>query len=383
MPKKKTKTEEIQEETQESKEEHVEEKAASKKKEKDTSEAKLPSTSRKATPKPKDSSISKNEASQDEGEPKATKLEDLPGVGPTTADKLREAGYEDLMSIAVAHAGELADCSGLAASAANKAIAAARKAMGMGFITGDEILKKRELIGKISTGCKTFDELIGGGIETQCLFEAFGEFGSGKTQLGHQLAINVQLPVEQGGLNGMAVYLDTENTFRPERIKQIATAAGLDPEKALKNIMVARAYTSDHQMLLAEKIDELIRTKKLPVKLIIVDSTMGLFRAEYAGRGTLAGRQQKLNRHLHTLQKLADVHNLSVYLTNQVMARPGIFFGNPTAAIGGHILAHNSQFRVYLRKGKAGKRIARLIDSPYLPEGEAVFKISADGIEEA
>lgn len=315
--------------------------------------------------------------------PKATKLEDLPGIGPATADKLRDAGYDDLMSIAVAHAGELADCSGLSESAANKAIMAARQALDMGFATGIEVLEKREGVGKISTGCEAFDKLVGGGVETQGLFEAFGEFGSGKTQLGHQLAINVQLPKEKGGLGGMTVWIDTENTFRPERIKQMAEAKGLDPETALKNIMVARAYTSDHQMLLAEKIDELIKKKNLPVKLVVVDSTMGLFRAEYAGRGSLAERQQKLNRHLHTLQKLADVHNLAVFLTNQVMARPDIFFGNPTVAIGGHILAHNSQFRVYLRKGKGGKRIARLIDSPYLPEGEAVFNLTGNGVEEA
>lgn len=324
-----------------------------------------------------------SQTTNDKQESKATKLEDLPGIGPATADKLRDAGYDDLMSIAVAHTGELADCSGLGESAANKAILAARQALDMGFATGIEVLEKREDIGKISTGCEAFDKLIGGGVETQGLFETFGEFGSGKTQLGHQLAINVQLPKEKGGLGGMTVWIDTENTFRPERIKQMAEAKGLDPETALKNIMVARAYTSDHQMLLAEKIDELIKKKKLPIKLVVVDSTMGLFRAEYAGRGSLAERQQKLNRHLHTLQRLADVHNLAVFLTNQVMARPDIFFGNPTAAIGGHILAHNSQFRVYLRKGKGGKRIARLVDSPYLPEGEAVFNLTGKGIEEA
>ncbi|MBT3582524.1 DNA repair and recombination protein RadA [Candidatus Woesearchaeota archaeon] len=206
---------------------------------------------------------------------------------------------------------------------------------------------------------------------------------SGKSQIAMQLAVNVQLPVDQGGLDGYCVFIDTENTFRPERIKQIAEARGLDPEKVMKKIMVARAFTSDHQMLLAEKISDLIKEKKLPIKLIIMDSMMGLFRSEYAGRGTLATRQQKLNKHIHTLQKLADLHNIAVYITNQVMSRPDIFFGNPTAAIGGHILHHACQFRIYLRKGKAGKRIARLIDSPYLPEGEAIFKVTEKGIEDA
>lgn len=136
-------------------------------------------------------------------------------------------------------------------------------------------------------------------------------------------------------------------------------------------------------MLLAEKIDELIKKENIPIKLIIIDSLTALFRAEYTGRGTLADRQQKLNRHMHTLQKLSDMNNLAIYVTNQVMARPDIFFGNPTAAIGGHIVGHASTYRVYLRKSKGEKRIARLIDSPHLPEGEAVFTVKTEGIGDA
>ncbi|MBT3940999.1 DNA repair and recombination protein RadA [Candidatus Woesearchaeota archaeon] len=314
---------------------------------------------------------------------KITKLDDLPGIGPVTIEKLREAHFEDLMSIAVASAGVLSDVAGITEATANKAIAAARDAMELGFISAEEVSNKRKSITKITIGSTEVDKLIGGGIESQGITECFGEFGSGKSQIAMQLAVNVQLPVDQGGLDGYCVFIDTENTFRPERIKQIAEARGLDPEKVMKKIMVARAFTSDHQMLLAEKISDLIKDKKLPVKLIIMDSMMGLFRSEYAGRGTLATRQQKLNKHIHTLQKLADLHNIAIYITNQVMSRPDIFFGNPTAAIGGHILHHACQFRIYLRKGKAGKRIARLIDSPYLPEGEAIFKVTEKGIEDA
>ncbi len=310
------------------------------------------------------------------------KLEDLPGVGPTTADKLREAGYEDLMSMAVAPSSEVVNCSGLTAAAAQKAIVAARNALDMGFTSGDKVFEKRRTVKKITTGSVEFDKLIGGGIETQGLFEAFGEFGSGKSQLAMQLAVNVQLPQEKGGLNAKSVFIDTENTFRPERIKQMAEALELDAEKVLKNILIARAYTSDHQMLLAEKVDEILRRDHDNIKIIIVDSLMALFRSEYAGRGTLAVRQQKINRHLHYLQRLADKYDLAIYITNQVQARPDIFFGNPTVAIGGHILGHASQFRVYLRKGKAGKRIARLVDSPYLPEGEAVFKLCEQGLKD-
>jgi len=309
-------------------------------------------------------------------------LEDLPGVGETTAEKLRSAGFDSLMSVAVMPASQLVELTGIGDAASKKVIVAARSALDMNFITGKDVLKRRAEVGLISTGSVEFDKLIGGGIESQGLTEAFGEFGSGKSQIAMQLAVNVQLPKEQGGLNAQCVFVDTEGTFRPERVRQMAEAKGLDADKVLKNIMVARAYSSDHQMLLAERIGELIAEKK-KIKLVIVDSLMALFRAEYAGRGMLANRQQKLNRHLHTLQRLADVHNLAVYVTNQVMSKPDIFFGNPTAAIGGHILGHMSNFRIYLRKGKAGKRIARLVDSPHLPEGEAIFMVTAKGVEDA
>jgi len=315
-----------------------------------------------------------------EGEPT---IEDLPGIGTKTAEKLRDAGFEDLMAIAVASPATLMEIADLSKQTALKAIRAARDLLDMGFKTGEDFLKQREAIGKIKTGSEELDKLIGGGVETQAIFEAFGEFGSGKSQLGFQLAVNAQLPPEKGGLGGKVVFIDTEGTFRPERIKQLAEAVGLDPETALKNIIVARAYTSDHQMFLAEKIGDLIKKENEPIKLIIVDSLMALFRSEYAGRGTLADRQQKINRHMHHLQKLADTYNLAVYVTNQVMARPDIFFGNPTAAVGGHVLAHTSTYRVYLRKSKGDKRIARLIDSPHLPEGEAVFRVTAKGIKDA
>ena len=239
---------------------------------------------------------------------------------------------------------------------------------------------ERERVDKITTGSKDFDTLLGGGLETGAIVECFGEFGSGKTQLGHALAVNTQLLKNEK--NPVAVYIDTENTFRPERIKQIAQGLGLDPSKVLKSIKVAKAYNSDHQMLLAEKIEDLIKSQELNVKTVIVDSLTAHFRAEFIGRGTLADRQQKLNRHMHVLLKLADMYNLCVYVTNQVMAKPDMFFGDPTQAIGGHIVAHASTFRVYLRKGKKGSRVAKLVDSPNLPEGEASFYVETSGLKD-
>lgn len=304
----------------------------------------------------------------------------LPGVGPKSAQALEEAGFTELMNIAASSAGEICAVADIGEATAEKIIAAARNMLDMGFKTGESVLEKRKMVGKITTGAKDLDALLGGGIETQSITEVFGAFGSGKSQLGMQLAINVQLPEKDGGLNGRALYIDTEGTFRPERIIQMAEAKGLDAKKVLKNILVAKAYNSDHQVVLAEKAKDIIKDEK--IKLMIVDSLTGQFRVDYTGRGELASRQQKLNRHMSTLHKLADVNNIAVFVTNQVMARPDMMFGDPTTAIGGHIVGHASQFRLYLRKSKQTKRIARLIDSPYLPDGEAVFSVTEKGVED-
>ena len=309
-------------------------------------------------------------------------VEDLPGVGPATADKLKEAGYEDLMAIAVASPGDIAEKCDIGEGVAQKIINAARKLADVGgFETGLEVAERRKSVNKIGTGSKAFDELMGGGIETQSITEFYGEFGSCKTQFAMQLAVNVQRPEAEGGLNGHALYIDTENTFRPERITQMATAMGMDPQEALKKIHVARAFNSNHQMLLAERAQEICRD--FPIKLIVVDSLTAHFRAEFVGRGTLADRQQKLNRHMHDLQRLGGINNAAVIVTNQVSAKPDAFFGDPTRPIGGHIVGHTSTFRIYLRKSKGGKRICRLVDSPHLPEGEAVVNVTEDGIRDA
>jgi DNA repair protein RadA len=273
-------------------------------------------------------------------EKKIEKVEELPGVGAATAEKLKDAGFHDLLSIAVASPGILAEAAGMGEAASRKVINAARNSMNMGFESGDVLLKKRENIKKITTCSKNLDSLLGGGIETNAITEFFGEYGSGKSSLAHQLAVTVQLPKEKGGAEGMCVWVDSESTFRPERIKQIAEALSLNPEKTLKNIKVARAFNSDHQMLLVEKISDLVSKENLPIKLVIIDSLMSHFRSDFQGRGQLADRQQKLNRHMHDLLKLAEKYNVVIYITNQVMSKPDTFFGDPTAAIGGHVLAH-------------------------------------------
>jgi DNA repair protein RadA len=308
-------------------------------------------------------------------------IDNLPGVGPATAEKLRESGLTELMDIAVISPQELTDLADLGLNTASKIIQEARKMVKKDdFTTGKELFEKRQDIGRISSGSKTFNELLGGGFESQSIIELFGEFGSGKTQIAHQLCVIVQLPEEQGGFGGHAFYIDTENTFRPERIIQMSEALELDPDEVLSKIHIARAYNSSHQMLLVDKVKDL--SKEVSGRLLVVDSLTAHFRAEYIGRGALADRQQKLNKHMHELLRWSDLNNGVVCVTNQVAAKPDAFFGDPTRPIGGHIVGHTATFRVYLRKSKGPKRIARLIDSPHLPEGEAVFSITKEGIRD-
>lgn len=311
--------------------------------------------------------------------PEKRSIENLPGVGEVIAEKLREAGYGSIESIAVATIAELREAVEIGETQAKRIINAAKKFADIGtFMTADKVLERRQTVGWITTGSKQLDGLLGGGIETRAVTEVFGEFGSGKSQLAHQLCVNVQLPPERGGLGAKAIFIDTENTFRPERILTMAEGVGLDPRETLQNILVARSYNTDQQLLIAEKAEEL--AEKEGVRLLVVDSLTSHFRAEFVGRGTLADRQQKLARHLLVLHRIADIKDVAVFVTNQVQARPDMFFGDPTRPIGGHVLGHSATTRVYLRKSKGGRRIARVVDSPSLPEAEAVFTITDRGI---
>ena len=312
---------------------------------------------------------------------KVKNLADLPGVGQNILSKLTEAGYTTLESVAVISPQELSASVGIPLATAQKIIKEAREALDIRFKTALEVKKERVNTKKITTGSHALDELLGGGIETRTMTEFFGEFGSGKTQLCHQLSINVQLPPEKGGLSGKAFYIDTEGTFRWERIEAMAKALGLDPDIAMNNIFYERAVNSDHQIAIVENdLPELLA--KEPIKLIIVDSVTSHFRAEFPGRENLAVRQQKLSAHLHQLVRIAEMYDLAVVVTNQVMARPDAFYGDPTVAVGGHTLYHVPGVRVQLKKSRGNKRIARVVDAPHLPEGETVFAILDEGVRD-
>jgi DNA repair protein RadA len=307
-------------------------------------------------------------------------LEEIDGVGSVIASKLRSAGITTVEAVAVTPPREIAEKTGMGFNTVLNLVDSARKLLGSDFITAEELWKKRQNMCKCSTGSKNLDKLLGGGVETQALTEFIGEFGSGKTQLCLTLSVIAQLPLEKGGLNGKVVYIDTEGTFIPERVFEIAGSLGLDAHQTLENIFLARAYNSSHQSLLIEHLSQFCPEND--VKLVVVDSMIGHFRGEYIGRETLSERQQALNNQLHRLLRLTDAFNIPVIVTNQVQANPTSFFGDPNKPAGGNIMAHACTHRVYLRKGGKGTRIATIIDSPYLPEGKTRFKITGKGIED-
>lgn len=312
-------------------------------------------------------------------------LEQIPGVGKAIAQRLREAGFANVETLAVTPARELkekADYDSL--ESAQRIVDAAREVLGIKFMTAWEHYQMTQNRLRCTTGSKALDNLLGGGIETQAITELVGQYGAGKTQLCLELCVTSQLPREKEGLGGSVLYFDTEGTFSSKRIHQIATQNGLNPQDILHNIILSRVYTSDHQMFLLDNAFEKCAEEK--VKLVVVDSVISHFRGEFLGRDTLADRQQKLNLYMHKLLRLAEIFNLAVVVTNQAQSDPTPQWGShiterPT---GGNILAHASNTRVWLRRGKNGasKRVARVFDSPCLPEGECVFKISEKGIED-
>jgi DNA repair protein RadA len=313
-------------------------------------------------------------------------IEDLRGVGSQTRYRLEAAGITSLVALAVLGAKELSAMTGIDEKKALELIGQARRLLGLAIQTADQILERRKNILRITTGSKTLDAILGGGIETQAITELCGGYGAGKSQLCHQLAVNLQLPVGEGGVRRQdqpppaALFIDTESTFRPERLAQMAEAKGLNPQEVLKQTYVAEAMSSDHLTLIVDKCFSFIPENR--VKLVLVDSIIGKFRPEYIGREALAERQQKLNRVLAHLLKQAEAYNLAVVITNQVVSTPGIPYGNPEKPAGGNVLGHISTYRLWLVRHSGGRRTIRLFDSPCHPEGEASFQITARGIED-
>ena len=302
----------------------------------------------------------------------------LKGVASTTVNKLLKAGFTTIQAVAMTPAREIAELVGMGSDTAVKVCRLARMHVDPGFVPALEILDMRQHMVKCNTGSQELNRILGGGVETGAITELIGEFGSGKTQICFTLAVTAQQPVEEGGYGGNVCVIDTEGTFMPERIMQIAEERGLDSTKILEGILIARAYNSEHQIILINSLPELV--EKSGIKLVIMDSMIGHFRGEYIGRGTLAERQQKLGSCLSKLLRVAEAFNISVVLTNQVLSTPDTMYGDPNKPTGGHVMAHACTHRVFLRRGRQNTRLARVIDSPSLPEEKIRFAITAAGI---
>jgi len=309
-----------------------------------------------------------------------TLLTNLKGVGPTTVSRLKEAGFVTVESVAMTPKKELMEKTGIGDETATGLLQKVRESVGLGFMTALELYDERQRAQRITTGIKNLDKLLGGGIETQAITEFIGEYGAGKSQICMQLCVTVQQPPEQGGLGGAVLFLDTEGTFSPQRISDIAVSRSFEPEKILEKIVYARCYSSDHQMLLVDNAAKVIEKEK--IKLIVVDSLISHFRGEYVGREMLSERQQKLNQHIHKLLRLAELYNCAVVVTNQIQSNPQAYFGDPNRPAGGNVVAHASTHRLFIRKGKANSRVIHVIDSPYLPEDQTRFAITERGVED-
>jgi DNA repair protein RadA len=308
---------------------------------------------------------------------------DLPGVGPATRSKLESGGITTILDLAASTVNELVDNLNLTDETAHNLVFEAQKLLKeKGYLEKDlvsaqELFMRRAKMLKCTTFSKNLDQLLGGGIETQAVTEFYGEFGSGKTQICHTACVSAQLPMDKGGLGGSALYLDTESTFRPERVAQIAKARELDVAEILNNIHVAKVYNASHLELIVRAMGGLIQQNR--IKLVIVDSIISLHRAEFIGRGTLSERQQKLNAIMHRLKRVAEIYNVAIIITNQVQSSPDSFFGDPTKAAGGNIIGHASTYRIYLRKA-GQERKAIMIDSPMHPYGDTNFMVTESGI---
>ena len=306
------------------------------------------------------------------------------GIAATDVKKLVGAGFYTVESVVYAPKKKLMEVKGISEQKADKIQLEAMKLVPTGFTTATEMHLKRSQIIQITTGSKELDKLLNGGFETGSITELFGEFRTGKSQLCHTIAVTCQLPIDNGGAEGKCLYIDTEGTFRPERLLAVAERFGLQGNDVLDNVAYARAYNSDHQLTLLTQAAAMMSESRYAV--VVVDSATALYRTDYSGRGELSSRQMHLAQFLRTLLRLADEFGVAVVVTNQVVAQvdgSAMFQADPKKPIGGNIMAHASTTRISLRKGRGEQRVAKIYDSPCLPEGEATFAINADGVGDA
>ena len=314
--------------------------------------------------------------------PSPIKILESHGFTASDIKKLLDAGFNTVESIAFAMIKDIVAVKGISEMKAEKLSIVAGKLVPIGFQKATTLREVRQKIIRITSGSKELDNLLHGGFECGSITEIFGEFRTGKSQLCHMLCATCQLPMDQGGAEGKAMYIDTDGSFRPERLVAIAERYGIQEEEILANVDVARAYNSEHQTKLLS--DAALMMSEQKYALLVVDSATALFRTDYSEKGELAARQRHLAKFLRTLQRLADEFAVAVVITNQVVSQTdaSMFFADTKKPVGGHIMAHAAATRLYLRKGKGIARICKIYSSPVLPEEEAAFSITANGISD-
>jgi DNA repair protein RadA len=310
-------------------------------------------------------------------------LDTLDEIGPATRMCLEEAGFKSIKDLVIRGPSDIANATGINMEKCASLCNSARiKLEELGvydrpFVPATVIYERRKSESRISTGSSNLDNLLGGGIETRSITELYGEYGTGKTQICHTLCVTVQKDTSVTGKSHKALYIDSENTFRPERIVSIANSRRLDSNAVLKNIIVAKAYNSSHQEVIIEEAANIIQIHG--IHLVIVDSAVSHYRAEFLGRSVLAERQQRINRFLHILLRIAETCSVAVVITNQIQSSPDAFFGDPYRPTGGNVMGHTTTYRIYLKR--AGKnRIARMADSPCHAEQEILFTLNEQGV---
>ena len=361
----------------------------------------------------------KEEVTKDLEEVEDFSLVDVEGIGNIRLKKLNLAGIERAEDLIVRGPMELHQLTGLDFDACADMIEKARESLQKKDIIGKTSLSGRELLDHrakkiqyLTTGAKNFDEIMGGGMETGVMTEVYGEFGSGKTQIAMTCAVNVFLPTKDGGFSddgklARVVYIDTENSFRPDRMLQIIYERGMvktkeqtpaqlkantpkeplneeEQEKALRFLDRVKIYKPDNagqQVMVGEALGRELRDENAdPIRLIIIDSITSAFRMDFSGRGELGERQQLIKKHIKHVSRIAEIYNVAVLLTNQVMVSPSVMFGDPVKPIGGTTLGHTSTHRVYLRKSGKDKIVAKLVDSPNNAQNEAVLSLTRAGV---
>ena len=314
-------------------------------------------------------------------------LEQIKGLGDTTISKLNALGYYSARDLAVGNATQISAVTQKSIDYVfNHFIVVAKEIVNNYDNFHDDTLTSAQCEElelnrmKLKTGIEALDNLLGGGIETRCITEFYGRFGSGKSQLCFTLSVLALLPESEGGLDGNVMYIDAEGTYSGLRVLEIINERKLDPEirhRIYRKRPGTAAYLESYVDRLPKEVVE------NNIKLVIVDSIIILHRQEYIGREQLSRRQQSLSELMNKLLKLAESHNIAVVITNQVSSDPGAdpkFHQEIDHATGGNVIAHASSHRIHLER--FGQKIkATMVDSPRLERTECLFTLGKKGIE--